>query len=130
MLDLPDGSGWGDHIQLLQIYEKWDQANYDPQWCIENDLQVFFSCFYLLQDEYKYEYTKRGATDLEIGPFRPHSVIISSTIQGLSLCLFRCSAFYAMYRGPLLPNFPPYMNIEAQSVASTILGGSNWVIFL
>ncbi|XXG45040.1 hypothetical protein AAC387_Pa02g0231 [Persea americana] len=38
--DLPDGSGWGDHIQLLQIYEKWDQANYDPQWCIENDLQV------------------------------------------------------------------------------------------
>lgn len=92
--------------------------------------RFFFSCFYLLQDEYKCEYTKRGATDLEIGPFRPHSVIISSTIQGLSLCLFRCSAFYAMYRGPLLPNFPPYMKIEAQSVASTILGGSNWVIFL
>ncbi|XP_058102260.1 probable pre-mRNA-splicing factor ATP-dependent RNA helicase DEAH4 isoform X2 [Magnolia sinica] len=38
--DLPDGSGWGDHIQLLQIYEKWDRANYDPQWCIDNNLQV------------------------------------------------------------------------------------------
>lgn len=38
--NLPDGSGWGDHIQLLQIYEKWDQANYDPQWCSDNDLQI------------------------------------------------------------------------------------------
>lgn len=39
-LDLPDGSGWGDHIQLLQIYEYWDQTGYDPQWCKDNDLQV------------------------------------------------------------------------------------------
>ncbi|KAK9939312.1 hypothetical protein M0R45_016011 [Rubus argutus] len=28
-LDLPDGSGWGDHIQLLQIYECWHQTYYD-----------------------------------------------------------------------------------------------------
>ncbi|KAH7836184.1 hypothetical protein Vadar_033513 [Vaccinium darrowii] len=38
--DLPDGSGWGDHIQLLQIYELWDQTNYDVEWCKENNLQV------------------------------------------------------------------------------------------
>ncbi|KAL5998195.1 hypothetical protein ACLOJK_009133 [Asimina triloba] len=38
-LDLPDGSGWGDQIQLLQIYEEWDQANYDLHWCTENSLQ-------------------------------------------------------------------------------------------
>ncbi|GKC97743.1 hypothetical protein Tco_1168018, partial [Tanacetum coccineum] len=25
---LLDGSGWGDHIQLLQIYELWDQTDY------------------------------------------------------------------------------------------------------
>ncbi|XP_072979388.1 probable pre-mRNA-splicing factor ATP-dependent RNA helicase DEAH4 isoform X3 [Typha angustifolia] len=37
---LPDGSGWGDHIQLLQIYESWDQADYDPRWCSDNDLQA------------------------------------------------------------------------------------------
>ncbi|XP_020106356.1 probable pre-mRNA-splicing factor ATP-dependent RNA helicase DEAH4 [Ananas comosus] len=36
---LPDGSGWGDHIQLLQIYENWDLADYDPDWCTDNDLQ-------------------------------------------------------------------------------------------
>ncbi|KAJ6801817.1 putative pre-mRNA-splicing factor ATP-dependent RNA helicase DEAH4 [Iris pallida] len=29
---LPDGSGWGDHIQLLQVFEDWDQADYDPNW--------------------------------------------------------------------------------------------------
>lgn len=39
-LDLPDGSGWGDHIQLLQIFELWDQKNYDVNWCKEHDLQV------------------------------------------------------------------------------------------
>ncbi|KAI3895007.1 hypothetical protein MKW92_036794, partial [Papaver armeniacum] len=33
---LPDGSGWGDHIQLLQVYEDWDRAS----WCADNDLQV------------------------------------------------------------------------------------------
>ncbi|KAF7123362.1 hypothetical protein RHSIM_Rhsim12G0029400 [Rhododendron simsii] len=38
--DLPDGSGWGDHIQLLQIYELWDQRNYDVEWCKDNNLQV------------------------------------------------------------------------------------------
>lgn len=39
-LDLPDGSGWGDHIQLLQIYEHWDRTNYDIGWCKDRDLQV------------------------------------------------------------------------------------------
>ncbi|KAF2611782.1 hypothetical protein F2Q70_00012603 [Brassica cretica] len=37
---LPDGSGFGDHIQLLQIFECWDRNNYDIRWCKENDLQV------------------------------------------------------------------------------------------
>ncbi|PIA51266.1 hypothetical protein AQUCO_01100242v1 [Aquilegia coerulea] len=39
-LDLPDGSGWGDHIQMLQIYEMWDRAGYDRRWCTDHDLQV------------------------------------------------------------------------------------------
>lgn len=39
-LDLPDGSGWGDHIQLLQIYDLWDQNDYDIGWCKDNGLQV------------------------------------------------------------------------------------------
>eukprot|EP00261_Vitis_vinifera_P036203 XP_019077446.1 PREDICTED: probable pre-mRNA-splicing factor ATP-dependent RNA helicase DEAH4 isoform X3 [Vitis vinifera] len=38
--DLPDGSGWGDHIQLLQIFEQWDQTDYDPNWCKDHGLQV------------------------------------------------------------------------------------------
>lgn len=38
--DLPDGSGWGDHVQLLQIYELWDQTDYDVEWCKDNNLQV------------------------------------------------------------------------------------------
>lgn len=38
--DLPDGSGLGDHIQLLQIFEQWDQNDYDIGWCKENNLQV------------------------------------------------------------------------------------------
>lgn len=38
--ELPDGSGWGDHIQLLQVYESWSRANYDPSWCTDNDLQI------------------------------------------------------------------------------------------
>ncbi|OWM76194.1 probable pre-mRNA-splicing factor ATP-dependent RNA helicase DEAH4 [Punica granatum] len=38
--DLPDGSGLGDHIQLLQIYEYWHEMDYDIGWCKENDLQV------------------------------------------------------------------------------------------
>ncbi|CAO2148749.1 unnamed protein product [Urochloa humidicola] len=38
--ELPDGSGWGDHIQLLQIFESWDQTGYDPKWCSDHDLQV------------------------------------------------------------------------------------------
>ncbi|KAK8933842.1 putative pre-mRNA-splicing factor ATP-dependent RNA helicase [Platanthera zijinensis] len=39
-LQLPDGSRWGDHIQLLQIYESWDRADYDSDWCINHNLQV------------------------------------------------------------------------------------------
>ncbi|KAM1859701.1 hypothetical protein ACFX13_011970 [Malus domestica] len=39
-LDLPDGSGWGDHIQLLQIYECWHQTDYDINWCKDYQLQV------------------------------------------------------------------------------------------
>ncbi|KAM0904613.1 hypothetical protein ACQ4PT_017907 [Festuca glaucescens] len=38
--ELPDGSGWGDHVQLLQIFESWDQAGYDPRWCSDHDLQL------------------------------------------------------------------------------------------
>ncbi|KAJ3671464.1 hypothetical protein LUZ60_007543 [Juncus effusus] len=38
--ELPDGSGFGDHIQLLQIYENWDQVNYDRNWCSDNNLQI------------------------------------------------------------------------------------------
>ncbi|GMH27675.1 hypothetical protein Nepgr_029518 [Nepenthes gracilis] len=38
--DLPDGSGFGDHIQLLQIYESWDRTLYDPEWCKVHGLQV------------------------------------------------------------------------------------------
>ncbi|KAJ6431337.1 hypothetical protein OIU84_018760 [Salix udensis] len=38
--DLPDGSGWGDHVQLLQIFEEWDQNDFDIGWCKDNGLQV------------------------------------------------------------------------------------------
>ncbi|XP_061360764.1 probable pre-mRNA-splicing factor ATP-dependent RNA helicase DEAH4 [Gastrolobium bilobum] len=38
--NLPDGSGLGDHIQLLQIYECWDQTDYDINWCKDKGLQV------------------------------------------------------------------------------------------
>ncbi|KVH97856.1 AAA+ ATPase domain-containing protein [Cynara cardunculus var. scolymus] len=38
--ELPDGSGWGDHIQLLQIFELWDQTDYSIDWCKDNNLQV------------------------------------------------------------------------------------------
>ncbi|WCJ38716.1 RNA helicase family protein [Euphorbia peplus] len=38
--DLPDGSGFGDHIQLLQIYELWDQNDYSIDWCKDNGLQI------------------------------------------------------------------------------------------
>nr|KAJ0212315.1 hypothetical protein LSAT_V11C400158240 [Lactuca sativa] len=38
--DLPDGSGLGDHIQLLQIYELWDEVDYSIDWCKDNNLQV------------------------------------------------------------------------------------------
>ncbi|XP_020680701.1 probable pre-mRNA-splicing factor ATP-dependent RNA helicase DEAH4 [Dendrobium catenatum] len=40
VLQLPDGSYWGDPILLLQIYESWDRSDYDPDWCIEQNLQV------------------------------------------------------------------------------------------
>ncbi|OMP00220.1 hypothetical protein COLO4_12820 [Corchorus olitorius] len=39
-LELPDGSGFGDHIQFLQIYECWDENNYDIGWCKDHELQV------------------------------------------------------------------------------------------
>ena len=39
---LPDGSGWGDHIQLLQIFECWHQTDYDIAWCKDNGLQVLY----------------------------------------------------------------------------------------
>ncbi|GKE96368.1 hypothetical protein Tco_1581223, partial [Tanacetum coccineum] len=39
--ELPDGSGWGDHIQLLQIYELWDQTDYTTDWVKDNNLQIF-----------------------------------------------------------------------------------------
>lgn len=39
-LELPDGSGWGDHIQLLQIYKCWDEYDYDVNWVKDNGLQV------------------------------------------------------------------------------------------
>ncbi|KAG6757239.1 hypothetical protein POTOM_037545 [Populus tomentosa] len=38
--DLPDGSGWGDHVQLLQIFEQWDQNEFDIGWCKDKGLQV------------------------------------------------------------------------------------------
>ncbi|KAK4423932.1 putative pre-splicing factor ATP-dependent RNA helicase DEAH4 [Sesamum alatum] len=38
--NLPDGSGLGDHIQLLQIFELWHQTDYNTDWCKENNLQV------------------------------------------------------------------------------------------
>ncbi|CAM8971781.1 unnamed protein product [Rhodiola kirilowii] len=39
-LDLPDGDGLGDHIQLLQIFEQWDRIDYDMNWCKEHGLQT------------------------------------------------------------------------------------------
>ncbi|CAM6103349.1 unnamed protein product [Calypogeia fissa] len=38
--NLPDGSGYGDHIQYLQIYEAWQSHSYDFEWCKENRLQI------------------------------------------------------------------------------------------
>lgn len=38
--NLPDGSGLGDHIQLLQIFERWHQTDYDIGWCKDHGLQV------------------------------------------------------------------------------------------
>lgn len=49
-LDLPDGSGWGDHIQLLQIYECWHQTDYDIDWCKDYQLQVPFYNLYKKRD--------------------------------------------------------------------------------
>ncbi|OMO60436.1 Adenylate kinase [Corchorus capsularis] len=39
-LELPDGSGFGDHIQFLQIYECWDENDYDIGWCKDQELQM------------------------------------------------------------------------------------------
>lgn len=38
--NLPDGSGLGDHIQFLQIFELWHQTDYNTDWCKENNMQV------------------------------------------------------------------------------------------
>ncbi|XP_022638947.1 probable pre-mRNA-splicing factor ATP-dependent RNA helicase DEAH4 isoform X3 [Vigna radiata var. radiata] len=38
--NLADGSGLGDHIHLLQIYQCWDQSDFDIGWCKDNGLQV------------------------------------------------------------------------------------------
>ncbi|KAG6398731.1 hypothetical protein SASPL_140200 [Salvia splendens] len=38
--NLPDGSGLGDHIQFLQIFELWHETDYNTGWCKENNLQV------------------------------------------------------------------------------------------
>ncbi|KOM31393.1 hypothetical protein LR48_Vigan01g094800 [Vigna angularis] len=37
---LAEGSGLGDHIHLLQIYQCWDQSDFDIGWCKDNGLQV------------------------------------------------------------------------------------------
>ncbi|KAK3032066.1 hypothetical protein RJ639_036280 [Escallonia herrerae] len=39
-VDLPDGSGFGDHIQLLQIYNLWEETDFSVDWCKNNNLQV------------------------------------------------------------------------------------------
>jgi len=38
--NLADGSGLGDHIHLLHIYQCWDQTDFDIGWCKDNGLQV------------------------------------------------------------------------------------------
>ncbi|XP_050207141.1 probable pre-mRNA-splicing factor ATP-dependent RNA helicase DEAH4 [Mercurialis annua] len=38
-LDLPDGYGLGDHIQLLQIFLNWDLNDYEIDWCKRIGLQ-------------------------------------------------------------------------------------------
>ncbi|KAH7439835.1 hypothetical protein KP509_04G078700 [Ceratopteris richardii] len=37
---LPDGMGLGDHIQLLQIYEKWHEDGYNAEWCKEHGVKI------------------------------------------------------------------------------------------
>uniref|UniRef100_A0A803M6S3 RNA helicase n=1 Tax=Chenopodium quinoa TaxID=63459 RepID=A0A803M6S3_CHEQI len=39
-LKLPDGGGLGDHIQLLHIFELWNETGYDIEWCKEYGLQI------------------------------------------------------------------------------------------
>ncbi|QCD83387.1 ATP-dependent RNA helicase DHX8/PRP22 [Vigna unguiculata] len=38
--NLADGSGLGDHIHLLHIYQCWDQTDFDIGWCKDNGLQA------------------------------------------------------------------------------------------
>ncbi|GKB52416.1 probable pre-mRNA-splicing factor ATP-dependent RNA helicase DEAH4 isoform X2, partial [Tanacetum coccineum] len=38
--ELPVGSGWGDHIQLLQIYELWEQTDFRTDWVKDYNLQL------------------------------------------------------------------------------------------
>lgn len=37
---LPDGKGLGDYVQMLQIYEAWELANYSAEWCKRHGVQV------------------------------------------------------------------------------------------
>eukprot|EP00850_Spirogloea_muscicola_P002320 SM000009S23449 [mRNA] locus=s9:45710:49660:- [translate_table: standard] len=37
---LPDGDGLGDHIMLLQIWEAWEQAGFDVEWCKQRGLHL------------------------------------------------------------------------------------------
>jgi len=75
--ELPDGSGWGDHIQLLQIFESWDQSGYDPKWCSDHDLQVTeknMFVIYLINKTYAsvvskvdaiiFDYSRQGTKDI------------------------------------------------------------------
>eukprot|EP00899_Mesostigma_viride_P007205 jgi/Mesvir1/16486/Mv10044-RA.1 len=37
---LPDGDGLGDHIMLLQVYQQWEAAGFNPEWCKARSLQI------------------------------------------------------------------------------------------
>ncbi|WOK97415.1 putative pre-mRNA-splicing factor ATP-dependent RNA helicase DEAH4 [Canna indica] len=67
---IPDGSGWGDHIQLLQVFESWHLADYDPNWCTDNELHVRsmkFSKDVRKQLSQIIQKIAKGSTDVEFG---------------------------------------------------------------
>eukprot|EP00897_Mesotaenium_endlicherianum_P008574 jgi/Mesen1/7745/ME000407S06973 len=37
---LPDGSGLGDHVMLLQVYEAWERTGFDLRWCQQHGLKA------------------------------------------------------------------------------------------